>query len=51
MTIEQEAYLWLAAGLLMMFGGIIFAIILEHSYKVRMEAIEDNTRAVYRGEI
>jgi hypothetical protein len=51
MTIEQEAYLWLAAGVGMIVLAAIFAIILEHSYKLRMEAIEDNTRAVYRGEI
>lgn len=43
--------LWLIAGMLMLFSATIFALILEHSYKLRMEALEDNTKAVYRGEI
>jgi heme exporter protein D len=51
MTTEQEAYLWLAAGVGLIVLAALFYVILEHSYKVRMEAIEDNTRAVYRGEI
>lgn len=51
MTMEQEAYLWLAAGFSLIILAALFYVILEHSYKVRMEAIEDNTRAVYRGEI